>query len=169
MIKLTDFANKCINQLAMRKHPEGGYYSESYRAPGQVSIDSLRGHSGPRSFLTSIYFLLSPGDVSRFHRLLSDEIWYYHGGSSLTIHCINEKGAHEARVLGPELSAGQSLQIAVPAGVWFGAIPSGSEACLSGCAVAPGFDFADFELATRQDLLRLFPQHQAIIEVLTSA
>lgn len=168
MTELTAFACRCLEQLCMCQHPEGGYYAEAYRAAGMVSGDSLPGHAGPRSFLTSIYFLLPPGDVSRFHRLLSDEIWYYHGGGSLTIHCLNREGAYEARVLGPDLSAGQSLQIAVPAGVWFGAIPDGLEACLAGCAVAPGFDFADFELAARYDLLQQFPQHKTIIELLTS-
>lgn len=167
MSDLSPLAKQWIEHLAMIKHPEGGYYAEVYRSPGSVAATALPDHAGFRSFITSIYFMLPPGDVSRFHRLLSDEIWYYHAGGSITIHCINGNGACETFVLGPDLSAGHSLQIVVPAGVWFGAALDGDEAALVGCAVAPGFDFADFSLADRQLLLNQYPQHQQIIEILT--
>lgn len=167
MPELTALARHWVKSLNMSAHPEGGYYAEVYRSNGLISAEALPEHAGARNFLTSIYFMLSPGDVSRFHRLKSDEIWYYHAGSSLTLYSISGKGACEARQLGPDLIAGESLQLIVPAGSWFGAVPNGPEAVLVSCAVAPGFDFADFEMASRKDLQQQFPQHASIIEKLT--
>lgn len=167
MTELSELAASWVARLAMRRHPEGGYYAEVYRSSGCVAAEALPGHAGSRSFLSTIYFMLPPGDVSRFHRLRSDEIWYYHAGCALTIHCINGKGVYETFQLGPDLSGGHSLQVVVPAGTWFGATPHGPEAALVGCAVAPGFDFADFELADRQQLTQQYPQHQQIITALT--
>ncbi len=167
MADLTPLAEHWIKTLKMLPHPEGGYYAEVYRSAGLIAGGSLPDHAGSRNYLTSIYFMLTPGDVSRFHRLKSDEIWYYHAGNSLTLYSISGEGVFEARVLGPDLSAGESLQLMVPAGTWFGAVPNGTEAVLVSCAVAPGFGFADFTMAKRQDLKKLCPQHAEIIQDLT--
>ncbi len=156
-----------ISQFAMQPHPEGGYFAEVYRSRTSLPQSALVDHCGSRPCLTSIYFLLLPGQISRFHRLRSDEIWYYHAGGSLTIHCIDEEGACRKLLLGPDFSRGQSFQAIVPAGTWFGATLNGDEASLVGCAVAPGFDFADFELAERRAMLARFPGQRQIIEALT--
>jgi len=167
MPELTALARQWVKNLNMSAHPEGGYYAEVYRSQGSIDAAALPEHAGARNYLTSIYFMLAPGDVSRFHRLKSDEIWYYHAGSSLTLYSISGKGACQARVLGPDLSAGESLQLVVPAETWFGAVSNGPEAVLVSCAVAPGFDFADFEMAERHNLKQQFPQHAALIDKFT--
>ncbi|HAE37413.1 MAG TPA: hypothetical protein DCG57_02105 [Candidatus Riflebacteria bacterium] len=160
---LSQHARDWIESLYLQRHPEGGYFAEVYRAGGMISGEVLPQHGGARTYLTSIYFMLPPGDLSRFHRLKSDEIWYHHCGGSLNIHQIDLQGSHSVFRLGKNLAAGDSLQIVIKAGCWFGAVAAGNEEALVGCAVAPGFDFADFELADRAQLLAQYPQHEKII------
>ena len=167
MQKLSSPAEDWQKRLELQQHPEGGWYSEVYRAPGTINRAVLTDHCGDRPFMTSIYFMLASGEVSRFHRLKSDEIWYYHSGGSLTVHQIAANGGYSATCLGPDLTFGQRFQLVVKAGTWFGATLDSSEAALAGCAVAPGFDFADFELGKRASLLALFPQHHEVIVRLT--
>ncbi|HQB84240.1 MAG TPA: cupin domain-containing protein [Candidatus Rifleibacterium sp.] len=169
MAKVSPQAQNWIDALKMQPHPEGGWFAEVFRAAGTIAASALPGHVGARPFLTSIYFMLVPGSVSRFHRLKSDEIWYHHAGGSLNIHQIDAAGNYSVARLGCNLAAGEKLQVVVPAGVWFGATLSGDEEALVGCAVAPGFDFADFEMPDRSAMLKLFPQHAPIIERLTWA
>lgn len=152
-----------VKNLGLQRHPEGGYFAEVYRADGLISGSALPEHGGDRPYLTSIYFMLPPGDLSRFHRLKSDEIWYHHCGGRLCIHQIDPQGWHSVFRLGKDLAAGDSLQVVIKAGCWFGAVVDGDEEALVGCAVAPGFDFADFELAVRAQLLAQYPQHEKII------
>ncbi|MEW6710693.1 MAG: cupin domain-containing protein, partial [Candidatus Riflebacteria bacterium] len=91
-----------------------------------------------------------------------------HAGNGLTIHQIDAEGRYRQALLGPDADAGQSFQIVVPAGTWFGATIIGNDRpSMVGCAVAPGFDFADFELAKRESLLAVFPAHREIIMLLT--
>ncbi len=105
---------------------------------------------------------------SAFHRIRSDEIWHHYAGGSLTVHVIDSEGSYRALGLGLDLDAGQSPQVMVPAGSWFGAaLDDASSYCLVGCTVAPAFDFRDFELADRAALVGLYPQHRGIIERLT--
>jgi predicted cupin superfamily sugar epimerase len=165
MIKIN--AGELRRCLQLQAHPEGGYYAEVYRSEGLIPALALtQSHGGFRPFMTSIYFLLEPGQVSKLHRLKSDEIWYYHAGSPLTIHLLGDV-CHRLQ-LGPDPAAGQLFQRVVPAGTWFGAtVDDDSEPSLVGCAVAPGFDFADFELAQQNQLLQQFPQHEKIIRQLT--
>ncbi|GAB4269334.1 MAG: cupin domain-containing protein [Candidatus Rifleibacteriota bacterium] len=165
---LKTYSRMLIEKLQLERHPEGGYYREIYRSNGLIPASALaESHSGIRPFLTSIYFMLEPGDVSSLHRLKSDEIWYFHAGSSLSIHIIFPDGRYEKLCLGPDIESGQSYQQIVPAGCWFGAtVNSENEPSLVGCAVAPGFDFADFEMAEKEKMLRDFPQHKDLIEML---
>ncbi|GAB1354058.1 cupin domain-containing protein [Erysipelotrichia bacterium] len=167
MTKVSQQAQNWIDALKMRPHPEGGWFAEVFRAAGTIAATALPEHAGARPFLTSIYFLLVPGRVSRFHRLKSDEIWYHHAGGSLNIHQIDAAGNYSVARLGRNLGGGEQPQAVVLAGVWFGATLNGDEEALVGCAVAPGFDFADFEMPDRNAMLALFPQHAAIIERLT--
>jgi predicted cupin superfamily sugar epimerase len=157
-----------IDHLKLQQHPEGGFYKETYRSKGSVKQDCLPNEfSGERNFSTSIYFLLRSSDRSCFHRIKSDELWHYHAGSSLTLFLLSEDGLSRF-LLGSNVEKNESLQIAIPANTWFGALVNEPESyVLSGCTVSPGFDFADFEIADRNQLLRQFPGHQAIIQTLT--
>ncbi len=120
---------------------------------------------------TAIHYLLPSGSRSHLHRLKSDEVWHFYEGCSLTIHLLGDplvEGGYRTIQLGPDLAAGERFQAVVPAQVWFGAEPCAPESyTLVGCTVAPGFDFADFELGERSALLRDFPEHRALVERLT--
>lgn len=145
-----------IERLGLKPHPEGGYYAETYRAAQTLP--------NGRPVATAIYFLLEHGNFSALHRLSSDEMWHFYTGDPLMVHLIEPMGAYRVLRLGP----GQSFQGVVPAGCWFGAtVETPGGYALVGCTVAPGFDFADFELAEREALTRLYPQHRALIERLT--
>ncbi|RUL88809.1 cupin domain-containing protein [Tautonia sociabilis] len=165
---MTD-APSWIARLGLQDHPEGGFFSESYRSADQLDAGILGGrYDGPRPVATSIYFLLTSDSFSSLHRLNSDELWYFHAGSPLTVHVIDPEGAYRPIKVGLNLDDGQRPQAVVPAGSWFGATvdePGGFS--LVGCAVAPGFAFADFELADRDQLTRAFPQHAELIARLT--
>lgn len=162
-------AAQLIEYLGLRRHPEGGWFRETYRSDDLVPADTFPGRfAGPRPCSTSIYFLLERGDVSALHRIRSDELWHFHAGTGLTIHSFGEDGAHAAHRLGTDIAAGESFQAVMPAGLWFGAEVSGpGDYVLVGCTVSPGFDFAEFEMGGREALYELYPAHHAIIERLT--
>lgn len=158
-----------IERLRLEPHPEGGYFRETYRSPVVIDRSDLADlDDGPRSVATSIYFLLTSENFSALHRLRSDEIWNFHAGNSLTVHVIHPDGRYQALRVGLEPETGATPQAVVPAGCWFGSTveePAGY--ALVGCTVAPGFDFADFELADRADLLKQYPRHADLIRRLT--
>ena len=164
-----DQVQDLIEKLELLPHPEGGYYKEIYRSPGIIPQQVLGKHfSGNRNFSTSIYFLLTSDDFSAFHRIGQDEIWYFHSGSSLFIHMIDQQGNYFRHELGTGVNKGQTPQFVVPAGYWFASnIKNKNSYSLVGCTVAPGFDFDDFELAKREKLIDEFPQHSEIIHKLT--
>ena len=158
-------ATHLINLLQLQPHPEGGYFKETYRAFEKIPAEALpRRFPGDRSFCTAIYYLLQQGDRSVFHRIKSDECWHFYDGDTLIIHIIENDGNYYNIKLGKELDDGETFQFVVPANTWFASEPApGSLFCLSGCTVAPGFDFADFEIADKANLLLSFPQHADII------
>lgn len=162
-------AEEIINALGLERHPEGGWFRETYRATEMVPYAALPNRfSGDRSFCTAIYFLLKKGECSVLHRIKSDELWHFHAGASMTIHVITPEGDYWTLPLGADLFAGDSFQSVVPAGCWFGAEVTGEgEFSLVSCTVAPGFDFADFDMAKRESLLRQFPAHKELIQRLT--
>lgn len=162
-------ADYLIEKLELTPHPEGGYFRETFAASEHINTDNLkRDYSGPRRAYTSIYFLLKSDQISRLHRLKSDELWNYHAGSSLTIHVIDTHGGYVRKKLGPNLDQGESFQQIVKAGCWFGAtVDEDDRYSLAGCYVSPGFDFNDFELARRSGLLEKYPEHSSIINKLT--
>jgi predicted cupin superfamily sugar epimerase len=162
-------ADYWIDRLALRPHPEGGYFRETYRAAESIARTALPPrYDGARTFATAIYFLLPSDHISALHRLRSDEIWHFHLGSPLTLTTLADDGAVAATALGGAVDCGERLQAVIPAGVWFGAtIQAPRSFALVGCTVAPGFDFADFELADREVLAARFPQHRALLETLT--
>ena len=152
-----------VEKFQMEKHLEGGYYKETYR-----SAEKMTTPFGDRHYSTAIYFLLPSGSRSNLHKIKSDEIWHFYLGGSMTLVQIDQKGSLELYTLGSDLNRGEKLQHTVPAGCWFGGFPSdGSDYSLVGCTVSPGFDFVDFELASRKDLLKRYPQHKEYIQRLT--
>lgn len=161
-------AQEWIISLGLQPHPEGGYYREVYRSSEAVGGECFSpAFDGPRNFSTSIFYLLRSGEKSRLHKLKSDELWYFHAGSRLTIVMLRETGSQHVS-LGMDVSKGQFLQFPVPANTWFGAFVSGDDSfALCSCNVAPGFDFRDFEMGIRSDLLSRFPECKAEIEMLT--
>jgi predicted cupin superfamily sugar epimerase len=164
---LSKQAGEWVRNFGLIPHPEGGFFSEVYRAEGRIPAGILPVHAGERAFMSSIYFMLPPGDVSRFHRLKSDEIWYHHAGGRLSIHQIDHEGRHGVFKLGRNFAAGERLQVVIKAGNWFGAVADAGEEALVGCAVAPGFDYSDFELAKCHELLEAYPALEKLICQLT--
>ncbi len=160
---------KYIEILQLTPHPEGGFYKEIFASPNTINAEALPGiYSGPRKIYTSIYFLLESGDVSKFHRLQSDELWYFHAGNLLTIHILEADGTNRTIKLGPDIDDSHAFQARVPAGCWFGAtVDQPNTFALVGCMVAPGFDFADFEMAEREQLVKDYPNYRNLIEKLT--
>jgi predicted cupin superfamily sugar epimerase len=158
-----------VRSLGLTPHPEGGYFRETYRAADTIAAAALpAGFAGPRAVSTAIYYLLEAGQCSRLHRIRSDEVWHFYAGDPLVVAEIAPDGTLRETRLGSDIARGCRPQHVVPAGAWFGSYPApGSRFCLVGCTVAPGFDFADFELADRAALLRSFPAHRALIERLT--
>lgn len=162
-------AQDWISKLSLIRHPEGGYYRETYRSSELIRTGLPSRYCGPRAFSTAIYFLLPGNEVSRFHRIKSDEIWFFHTGSGLVLHCINQKSGYTQIPLGPEVQANETFMAMIPAGSWFGATVNDAYSfSLVSCTVAPGFDFNDFELGCRDNLLAEFPLNREIILRLTN-
>lgn len=169
-----------VSELNMQPHPEGGYFAETYRSAETIPSAGLpERFSGPRSFGTAIYFLLESHHFSSLHRIQSDEIWHYYAGRPLNVYVISPAGDLSLIRLGNNPERGEVFQAVVSAGCWFGSRPIVDSTVvdstlketgysLVGCTVAPGFDFADFELARRNELLRLFPQHAELIRELAN-
>ena len=133
-------------QLDLAPHPEGGWFRQTWRAP--VTFEPT-GYDGLRHAATAIYFLLHPGEESRWHVVRSDELWLWHRGGPLDLRlggAGSEPDKESPVLLGADLDAGQRPQALVPGGVWQRAAPAGDEPVLVSCVVAPGFDFADFRL-----------------------
>lgn len=166
---MNEKAKYYIDKLKLMQHPEGGYYREIYRSGEYINIESLPERYGnKRVFSTSIYFLLEGKQVSKFHRLKSDEVWHFYDGCPLKIYIINaDKNINEI-TLGKDLSKGNIFQFTVEKNNWFGAeLIEKNSFALIGCSVSPGFDFEDFELADRNILLENYPEFKNIIKRLT--
>ncbi len=138
--------NTIAEKLNLLPHPEGGFYRETYRSE----------HS------SGIYYLLTKGTKSSFHRIKSDEMWHFYDGDSISIVEITDIGEVKETILSKE-----KAQYVVPANVWFGAyLPDNSEYALMGCTVAPAFHFEDFEIADKNIMLSEFPKAEAMINLL---
>ena len=161
-------ARRWIRDLKLRRHPEGGWFREIYRAEETIPRHSLPSRfSGDRVYSTAIYYLLDGSEFSALHRIMQDELWHFYDGDALTIHTIDPTGHHATRVLGRRVDAGEELVVTIGAGRWFGAAVASESYALVGCTVAPGFEVNDFEMPDRDELLARFPQHRGIIERLT--
>lgn len=158
-----------IEKLQLQPHPEGGYFAETYRSDATILKNCLpERYTGTRNICTAIYFLLEGTQFSALHRIKSDELWHFYSGSRLIVYVIEPGGILQTIKLGANLAKGDTFQAVVKAGCWFGSkLENPGSFALAGCTVAPGFDFADFEMAERTELLLQYPQHKQIIEKLT--
>ncbi|MDX5319856.1 MAG: cupin domain-containing protein [Bacteroidota bacterium] len=154
-----------IDELNLTPHVEGGAFRETYRSHHQFHPE---GYSGPCAYSTAIYFLLEFGEFSAFHRIKSDEMWHHYLGGTLHIYEINVHGNLIHHKLGKQFEKGEQLQVWIPGGSWFASrVEQSGEFVLSGCTVAPGFDFRDFELADRKEFAEQFPEYRDLIKEMT--
>ena len=158
-------AEDLIQKLGLKVHPEGGYFKEVYRSEELIPSKSLPDrYGGDRSFSTSIYYLLAGNQKSFFHCLKSDEIWHYYYGSPLLLHILHSNNSYQKVIVGNNFSKDEVVQYTVPRGSWFAAESADKNSfSLIGATVVPGFDFNDFELGRRADLLKKFPDHEVLI------
>ncbi len=161
-------SQEVIEKLRLLPHPEGGYYKELYRSHEEIDAVHLpTRYGGNRSFYTSIYFLLTKDDISKFHKIQSDEIWHFYMGDPLELYVINREGKLTIQKLGLDLNNDEKPQIMIKKDCWFAAKISGEDYTLVGCSVSPGFDFNDFMLAKREKLVDEYPHLRTIIEEFT--
>jgi predicted cupin superfamily sugar epimerase len=154
-----------IKLLNLSKHPEGGYYSETYRAKSTINLEN----SKVRNTSTAIYYMLMNNEKSNFHKVAADESWFFHQGATIEILSITPEGTIKRHLLGNRLDLGEAPQITIPANVWFAArIKEEKGYALVSCTVAPGFEFDDFTLGKRAELKQMFPQLHSEIEKFTT-
>jgi len=153
---------------------EGGYYRQTWRSPVRIPdrlFDSSHPNPDAHAAGTAIYFLVTPDQFSALHRLKTDEIWLYHLGDPLEMLVLDRKGNGQSVRIGPDLSSGQRPQHICPAGSWQGTrIAPGKEQSgysLASCIMTPGFEWRDFELGHRADLIETYPDFAASIKALT--
>ena len=157
-------AEEVIRHFRLEPHQiEGGHYRETYRSAGPAAAGP-----GERSLSTAIYYLLDAGSKSRMHRLPGDEIFHFYAGDPVEMLHLYPDGRVETVVLGNRWAEGDEPQVVVPGGVWQGArLIDGGAFALLGTTMAPGFDYADYEVGDRAELTRLFPSAAAQIAGLT--
>jgi uncharacterized protein len=162
-------AHYWIEKLQLQKHPEGGYFKESYRASETIPVNGLPNRfKGERCYCTGIYFLLTEKEFSAFHRIQADEMWHFYKGTPLEIYIIQPEGTLKTIRLGSNAEKGEQFQAVIPAGHWFASKVLDEDGySLVGCTVSPGFDFEDFELAKRAELAVEYPQYSHLITELT--
>jgi uncharacterized protein len=157
--------DELIRRLDLKPHPEGGFFSETYRSRERVLRDQDGGSAQTRSASTAIYYLLCDGAHSAWHRIRSDEVWHFYAGEPLNVRVLDETGTLVTHKLGDALTHPDAVfQAVVPAGLWFAAeCADPATFALVGCTVAPGFEFSEFELADIGALKAQYPQHAALI------
>ena len=152
-----------VQKLGLIEHPEGGFYKETYRSSSSMETEQ----NAIRNVCTAIYFLLENDNISLFHRIQSDELWFFHQGEPLEIVFVKE-GVLNSIILGNSFENGEVPQATIPANTWFASsVKQRKGYSLVSCTVAPGFDFADFELASRENLLQEFPHLKETIQKFT--
>jgi hypothetical protein len=154
-----------IAHLALQPHPEGGWFKETYRDAREVRVTN---HDRTYAASSAIYYLLQQGERSVFHRIQADETWHFYAGGALELFILEPHGQLQKVRIGSDIHHGAVLQFTVPAGRWFASRPAPESAfSLCGCTVAPGFEFDEFELAAKNDLILGWPLHKNIIVELT--
>lgn len=166
---MNDTVRRIVERFGLVPHPEGGYFKEVYRSGLSVTHPGIpEPHDAARSAGTLIYFLLQDREFSAWHRVRwTDEIWHIYAGGPLELHLIDSAGRYERRTLTTDLLESEPTTV-VPAGCWQAArLVSGAGWALGGCTVSPGFEFADFQMPSAEELKRQFPAHGTIIDELT--
>jgi predicted cupin superfamily sugar epimerase len=148
---------------------EGGYFVETYRSKFALIQQSLpSGYCGERSLSTAIYYMLTPDSFSAIHRLRGDEVYHFYLGDPVEMLVLKPDGRGETVVIGPDIGSGMRLQHVVPAGAWQGSrLAPGGKFALMGTTMSPGFDPADFEIGSRDELSARYPHYAALIAILT--
>jgi predicted cupin superfamily sugar epimerase len=160
-----------IEALGLVPHPrEGGYFRKTFRADESLAPGALAArYAEARAVATAIYYLLTPSAFSALHRLASDEVFHFYAGDPVEQLRLHPDGRGEVVTIGNNLAAGMRPQTVVPRGVWQGArLAPGGRYALLGCTVAPGFDYADYEGASRSALAAVYPDFAARIATLTA-
>lgn len=163
-------ADELKARLNLAPHPrEGGYFIQTWKSAETIPKSALDAHySGDRAAGTAIYYLLEPGTFSEMHRLVSDEVFHFYLGDPVEMLQLWPDGSSGTVILGSDLTAGMTVQTVVAKNVWQGSrLMPGGRLALLGCTVSPGFDYADYEAAGREELIRGWPKERALIEVLT--
>ncbi|MCK8607046.1 cupin domain-containing protein [Apilactobacillus ozensis] len=150
-----------ITKLKLETHPEGGWFKETYHSDDKYYAAES---NCERYRYTSILFLLDGNNPSHFHRLNHDELWFYHDGKNIVVHCIYPNGEYKAIKLGNDIGNDEVPQFMVPKGTIFASsVDKKADFALVSCVVAPGFDYSDFELMHKADLLKCYPNLNNII------
>lgn len=163
-------AQEYIKTLQLEAHPEGGYFRRTYQSSILIPRHSLPNNfEGDRLAASAIYFLLTSDSFSAFHRLQADELWHFYAGSEVTLYLIHPDDTLQTLHLGNSLlNKTASFQVLIPAQTWFAAAVNTPDSyALVGCTLSPAFDFSDFELVDKADLLKRYPQHFEVIGRLT--
>src|SRR3954451_19656828 len=147
---------------------EGGYFRETYRASVVFAAAGLPDQfASERNASTAIYYLLTPDTFSAIHRVKSDEVFHFYAGDPVEMLQLLPDGSGRIITISNDLAAGHEPQLVVPAGIWQGCrLLGGGAWALMGCTVSPGFDYADFELATREELMSTYPDFVELITAL---
>jgi hypothetical protein len=157
-------AEDVIKMMDLKPLPEeGGFYRETYRSDHGDNSGHVFGIDveGVRSLNTAIYYLISKGSFSAIHKIKSDEIFHFYSGDPVEMIQIHPDGKLERFIIGSDVMKGHKPQVVVPRGVWQALrLVDGGEWALMGTTVAPGFDFEDFSVGTRDEMLKEFPQHR---------
>ena len=150
-------AARLVKKLGLEKHPEGGYFKQTYRSDTVVDFE---GHDRPQSISSAIYYMLVGDQFSAFHKLKSDEIWHHYAGSSITLYAI----ASDGKLSKIKIGSDGTPQAVIKADTWFAAsLDSKKSYCLLGCTMSPGFGYRDWVLGKRVELIGTYPQHKKII------
>lgn len=168
-------AKELIKQLELQPHPEGGFYREVFRSENSVLplIEQLQGGTPTkpgekRASMTSIFFLLEKGDFSAFHQVKSDEVWQLILGGPLEVYSLTTDGEIQKNLLAVDQGGGFNPQHVIKAGqLQASRLAPNAEFALCTCIVAPGFEFKDFYMPSRQEMLSILPQHEKLIVELT--
>lgn len=151
-------AKEIIQKLNLEPHPEGGYYKRTFLSDVETQIAPPITHK--RKSASSIYYLLENNDFSGFHRIKQDELWFFHSGSTLTIHDIDPEGVYTKHNLGLNFENNDKPQITIPKQHWFASeIESKTGYTLVSCVVTPAFDFDDFQMGSKSKLSKTYPDH----------
>ncbi|HLF10418.1 MAG TPA: cupin domain-containing protein [Gammaproteobacteria bacterium] len=166
---MLEAVKRIVERFELEPHPEGGFYREVYRSSVLIDHPGINGtRAAKRCGGTFIYFLLAEQQFSAFHRLRwTDEIWHLYAGGPLELHTIDEADRYAKHVLTNDLERGEPTSV-VAAGCWQAArLAPGGAWAFCGCTVAPGFEFADFQMPPARDLVDAHPAHEGIIRELT--